>query len=119
MAEQFGGWNKLGSSLRHTAKPMPYTHSLTEMTASAAVAEETPADPTPAWFMDTRDTAVTKLAEAGCTIPEICAITGHDEESAYKVLKHYLALNGSMADAAIAKFVAFEERKRAGTGTSH
>lgn len=100
MAGQFGGWNKLGSGLRHAAKPMPYTHSLTEMTASAAVAEEI-------------------AAEAGCTIPEICTITGHDEESAYKVLKHYLAPNGSMADAAIAKLVAFEERKRAGTGTSN
>ena len=36
-----------------------------------------------ALFMDTRDTAVTKLATAGCTIPEICSITGHSERSAH------------------------------------
>jgi hypothetical protein len=69
-----------------------------------------------AWFMDLRDTAVTNLAAAGCTIPEICSITGHTERSAYEILKHYLALNGDMADAAIAKLVAYEERRRANSG---
>jgi hypothetical protein len=34
-----------------------------------------------AWYMDHRDTAVTNLAEAGCTVPEICAISGHSERS--------------------------------------
>lgn len=59
-----------------------------------------------AWFMDLRDTAVTWLAEAGCTIPEISAITGHSERSALDVLEHYLALNSAMASSAIAKLVA-------------
>lgn len=54
---------------------------------------------------DLRDTAVTWLAMAGCTIPEICAITGHEIKSAYEILKHYLALNPEMADSAMAKLV--------------
>ncbi|MDW5313762.1 hypothetical protein [Rhizobium sp. PL01] len=54
---------------------------------------------------DLRDTAVTWLAMAGCTIPEICAITGHEIKSAYDILKHYLALNPEMADSAMAKLV--------------
>lgn len=62
-----------------------------------------------AWFMDTRDTAVTKLAIAGCTIPELCAITGHSEKAAVSVLKHYLAMTGDMADAAIQKLLDWEE----------
>ncbi len=64
------------------------------------------------WFMDTRDTAVTKLAEAGSTVPEICAVTGHDEPSAYQILKHYLSLTGEMAAAAIAKLMAHEDKKK-------
>lgn len=60
---------------------------------------------------DLRDTAVTWLARAGCTIPEICAITGHSLQSATMVLKHYLAMDAAMADAGIAKLVTwFEEQ---------
>ncbi|MCZ8545041.1 hypothetical protein OOJ09_12680 [Mesorhizobium qingshengii] len=56
---------------------------------------------------DLRDTAVTWLALAGCTIPEICAITGHSLTSATRVLKHYLAVHPEMADTAIRKMVAW------------
>src|SRR3546814_10483174 len=73
----------------------------------------------PAWFMDARDTAVTKYAEAGCTIPEICSYTGHDPESAYKILKHYLALNDTMADSALAKLVRHEEQLRNKKSSNH
>jgi integrase len=62
-------------------------------------------------YQDCRDTAVTAYATAGCTIPELCAITGHQEASATQVLKHYLALNGEMASSAVAKLLAFQERK--------
>lgn len=86
-----------------------FRHVFAEIRAVAAKAVPTAAD---LWYMDTRDTAVTKLAEAGCTIPEICGVSGHNEASAYQVLKHYLALNGTMAAAAVAKLVAFEEQKR-------
>jgi hypothetical protein len=56
---------------------------------------------------DLRDTAVTWLALAGCTIPEICAVTGHEPQSATSILKHYLARHPELADHAIAKLVAW------------
>jgi integrase len=62
---------------------------------------------------DLRDTAVTWLARAGCTIPEICAITGHSLQSATMVLKHYLAMDASLADAGIAKLVTWHEGQTA------
>ncbi|MCF1478170.1 tyrosine-type recombinase/integrase [Agrobacterium vitis] len=58
---------------------------------------------------DLRDTAVTWLAMAGCTIPEICAITGHSFQTANEVMKHYLALNEELADSAMAKMVRWHE----------
>ncbi|RWI96068.1 hypothetical protein [Mesorhizobium sp.] len=54
---------------------------------------------------DLRDTAVTWLALAGSTVPEICAITGHSLASATRVLRHYLAVHPEMADSAIRKMV--------------
>lgn len=52
-------------------------------------------------FLDLRDTAITRLAQAGCTVPEIRAITGHSLTSITEVLKHYLAIDDAMADTAI------------------
>jgi hypothetical protein len=52
---------------------------------------------------DLRDTAVTWLARAGATIPEIAAITSHDPKSIYTILKHYLAITPELADSAIEK----------------
>lgn len=52
---------------------------------------------------DLRDTAVTWLARAGCTVPQIAAVTGHSETSVHSILKHYLALHPELADAAIAR----------------
>lgn len=60
---------------------------------------------------DLRDTAVTWLANAGCTIPEICAITGHAEEHATRILKHYLGRNTDQADSAIGKLIRWVEGK--------
>lgn len=54
-------------------------------------------------FQDLRDTAVTRLALASCTLPQIAAITGHDVEHVASVIKHYLALDAGLADEAIAK----------------
>jgi len=56
---------------------------------------------------DLRDTAVTWLALASSTVPEICAITGHSLASATRVLRHYLAVHPEMADSAIQKMVAW------------
>lgn len=60
---------------------------------------------------DLRDTAVTWLARAGCTLPEICSITGHSEAAATSIMKHYLARHPEMADAAIAKLVTWAEQQ--------
>lgn len=55
-------------------------------------------------FHDLRGTAVTMLAEAGCTVPEIAAITGHSLKSVYGILEKYLSRTGTLASAAISKF---------------
>lgn len=52
---------------------------------------------------DLRDTAVTWLARAGCTIPEICSVTGHTEAAATGIMKHYLGRHPEMAKRAMAK----------------
>lgn len=62
---------------------------------------------------DFRDTAVTWLANAGASIPEITSITGHSEKHVYDVLRHYLGQDPERADAAIGKLVAWLEKKGA------
>jgi integrase len=62
---------------------------------------------------DLRDTAVTWLARAGCTIPEISAITGHSAATAAAILKHYLAAHPEMADSAIRKVLNWHDRQTA------
>lgn len=64
------------------------------------------------WFSDLRDTAVTRLALAACSIPEICAITGHSLEGAHAVLKHYLALSDDSARAGIEKLQIYLAKER-------
>lgn len=61
------------------------------------------------WDMDLRDTAVTWLALAGATIPEIINVTGHTAQSATRILKHYLAQHPELADAAIRKMIDWYE----------
>lgn len=58
-------------------------------------------------FQDLRDTAVTRLALARCTLPEIAAITGHSPNSITQIIKHYLVLQPEMADSAINKLSAW------------
>lgn len=58
-------------------------------------------------FLDLRDTAVTRLALAECTVPEIRAITGHKLATVHQVLAHYLANDDRMADTAIEKLTAW------------
>jgi hypothetical protein len=55
-------------------------------------------------FNDLRGTAVTLLAEAGCTIPEIVSITGHTLASATQILEKYMARTKTLSDAAMSKF---------------
>lgn len=62
---------------------------------------------------DLRDTSVTWLANASCSIPEICSITGHSEKSVHEILKHYLGQDPERARTAIGKLVKWLERKGA------
>ncbi len=55
-------------------------------------------------FNDLRGTAVTLLAEAGATVPQICAITGHTLASATRILERYLAMTEALSSAAIIAF---------------
>lgn len=59
---------------------------------------------------DLRDTAVTWMALAEATIPEIAAVTGHQVNSVHQILKHYLARHPEMADSAIRKMIAWYDR---------
>lgn len=54
-------------------------------------------------FRDLRRTAVVRLAEAGCEIPEICAITGHSLKEATEILETYLPRSRKMAENAADK----------------
>lgn len=96
--------------------PSHYAHQFAKLRAAAAkglpAKEGRPAiDPMKSLLtlrdQDLRDTAVTWLGMAGCTIPEICAITGHSLLSAYTILRHYLDINQEMADSAMGKMVAW------------
>lgn len=55
-------------------------------------------------FHDLRGTAVTMLAEAGCTTPQIAAITGHSLKTVTTILERYLARTRVLAHEAIALF---------------
>lgn len=63
-------------------------------------------------FNDLRGTAVTRLALAGCSTPEIAAITGHSLRSVETILdRRYLHRDQGLAESAIAKL----EKHRSGT----
>ncbi|KAA5599236.1 tyrosine-type recombinase/integrase [Blastochloris sulfoviridis] len=55
-------------------------------------------------FHDLRGTAVTMLAEAGCTVPQIASITGHSLKTVTRILETYLARTRGLAEEAIANF---------------
>ena len=55
-------------------------------------------------FHDLRGTAVTMLAEAGCTVPEIATITGHSLKTVDGILERYMSRTRHLADSAMAKF---------------
>jgi integrase len=54
-------------------------------------------------FHDLRGTAITMLAEAGCTVPEIAAVTGHTLKHVNHILETYLSRTRMLSDAAIIK----------------
>lgn len=71
-------------------------------------------------FHDMRGTAVTMLADAGVTVPQICAVTGHTLQSATRILEKYMARTAAMSKAAILAFqnapeTAFANRLQTGS----
>ena len=63
-------------------------------------------------FRDLRRTAVVHLAEAGCTVPEIVAITGHDIEATARILETYMPSTSMMAENAITKLEGYRKRTK-------
>lgn len=63
-------------------------------------------DGTPLLYMDLRRTAVINLARAGCTIPEIAAITGHSMKTVHQILETYLPMDAERADNGVTKLEA-------------
>ncbi|MEM6496615.1 MAG: tyrosine-type recombinase/integrase [Pseudomonadota bacterium] len=64
-------------------------------------------------FQDIRGTTVTMLAEAGCSVPEICAITGHTLKSATQILETYLSRTRELATAAIVRLEDHQKQNKA------
>jgi integrase len=65
-------------------------------------------------FHDLRGTAVTLLAEAGATVPEIAAITGHKLEYVGRMLETYLSRTATLSSSAIAKLDRHFKKKSKG-----
>ncbi|AZV00309.1 tyrosine-type recombinase/integrase [Paracoccus sulfuroxidans] len=64
-------------------------------------------------FHDIRGTAVTRLALAGCTVPEIATITGHALKDVELILDaHYLKRDSGLAESAMKKLVQHDHRNR-------
>jgi hypothetical protein len=60
-----------------------------------------------------RRTAVVHLSRAGCSVPEIAAITGDSVSRTVSILEVYLPRDSEMAAAAIAKLDAWRRQKSA------
>jgi integrase len=71
-------------------------------TARAKAAETLP-EVAELHFHDTRGTAITMLAEAGASVPEIAAITGHSYRTVNSILEKYLPRTKHLAEMAMAK----------------
>jgi integrase len=56
-------------------------------------------------FKDFRRTAITNLAAAGCTVPEIASMSGHSHTSIQKMLDTYISENSKISDQAATKLM--------------
>ncbi len=106
-------WQRLGVLSRDTIvaradgrehTPRSFNSAWRNVRAAAAIEIASVADKN---FQDLRDTAVTRLALADCSMAEISAITGHTMQSINQIMRHYLVLQPEMADSAIAKLQAW------------
>jgi integrase len=66
-------------------------------------------------FRDLRRSAVVALAEAGCEIPEISAITGHSLTRCVAILETYLPRNSVMARNAVTKLSEYRQKAKVGS----
>jgi integrase len=66
-------------------------------------------------YRDLRRTAVVRLAEAGCSVPEIAAISGHSIERTAQIMEVYLPRTSTMAGHAITKLDEYRRRNTAAT----
>jgi integrase len=96
-------------------KPDNFRHVFAEIRAAAGIDEiaRQHGIEGPLLFMDLRRTAVVHLARAGCSVPEIAAITGHSVSRTVSILEVYLPRDSEMAAAAIAKLDAWRRQKSA------
>jgi hypothetical protein len=62
-------------------------------------------------FQDFRDTGITWLGYAGCSVPEVASYSGHKLVTAAQILAHYMDLGEPMAREAAKKQAAWLERK--------
>lgn len=72
--------------------------------------------PKTAKFMHFRHSACVRLARAGCTVPEIAAISGHSLQSATAILKRYLPRDPEVARNAIKKLDKYQKKIRSTKG---
>ncbi|HEX9837110.1 MAG TPA: hypothetical protein VGB90_09665 [Alphaproteobacteria bacterium] len=85
-----------------------FSHSFGLVRAAAAASCPSLAD---LRFLDLRDTAITRLALAGCDKWQIASISGHSLVAIDTILKHYLVLGRAFADPAIDKLTAWMRRE--------
>jgi integrase len=64
---------------------------------------------------DLRRTAVVRLAEAGCEVPQIASITGHSLKQASTILETYFVRTYKMAQSAITKLEVHQDKLKTGT----
>ena len=62
-------------------------------------------------FQTLRHTAVTRLAESDCEVPEIAAITGHSLKNCHAIIDRYNVRTKKMAKNAYTKRKQSEEKK--------
>ncbi len=61
-------------------------------------------------FQDLRRTAIVRMAEAGCTVPEIASVSGHKIDTCQRIVDVYLPATRLLAHSAIIKLDAHRPR---------
>ena len=110
LRERLDGVNRVSPMVLTNACGAPWTSdgfrtSWGKACAKAGITELT--------FHDLRGSAVTRLAIAGCSVPEIAAITGHALKDVEDILdKHYLSRDQALAETAIRKLERNQRRTK-------